>query len=96
MPVPFSNMEDIIYCHSNELAHELFYFLREKGYSVGLSNSQINTGTHGKQAVKRIDVFKKKAETVDCEECGGSGFSKAGTGYDAVCDNCGGQGVLPK
>lgn len=42
------------------------------------------------------EYLDKELKTVDCEECGGSGFSKAGTGYDAVCDNCGGQGKLPK
>lgn len=31
---------------------------------------------------------------VDCRECGGSGFSGYGTGYDAVCGNCGGQKQL--
>ena len=37
-----------------------------------------------------------ETEIIDCPECGGSGFSKPGTGYDSVCDNCGGQGELPK
>lgn len=60
MPVPFSNMEDIIYCHNEELANEVFEFLRQKGYPVGLSVSMINTGTHGEQVVKRLDVYKKK------------------------------------
>lgn len=60
MGVPFSNMEDIVYCHNEELAKEIFDFLREKGYPIGLSSSVINTGTHGEQFVKRLDVFKKK------------------------------------
>jgi hypothetical protein len=34
-------------------------------------------------------------KTIECEECSGSGFSKAGTGYDSVCDNCGGLGKYP-
>jgi hypothetical protein len=63
MPVPFSNMEDIIYCHNEEIATEIFDFLRGKGYPVGLSSSLINTGTHGEQAVKRLDVYKMKRET---------------------------------
>lgn len=37
-----------------------------------------------------------KLEIVECEECGGCGFSTPGTGYDAVCDNCGGLGEHPK
>ncbi|WP_176374175.1 hypothetical protein [Bacillus mobilis] len=32
---------------------------------------------------------------IECEVCGGSGFSGYGTGYDAVCDNCGGIGEYP-
>lgn len=60
MPVPFSNMEDIVYCHDEEIAKEIYDFLVSKGYPVGLSGSQITTGTHGEQFVKRIDVYKKK------------------------------------
>lgn len=59
MSVPFSNMEDIIYCHNEKIANEIYNFLREKGYKICLSNSHINTGTHGAQNVKRLDVFKK-------------------------------------
>ncbi|ULF49382.1 anti-TRAP protein [Bacillus phage MrBubbles] len=36
-----------------------------------------------------------KIKTEECATCGGSGFSGYGTGYDAVCDNCGGAGELP-
>lgn len=32
---------------------------------------------------------------VDCPRCGGSGFSGFGSGYDAVCDECGGQRQMP-
>jgi DnaJ-class molecular chaperone len=52
---------------------------------------------NGFSSKKIVEILlKNERETIDCEECGGSGFSKAGTGYDAVCDNCGGQGRLPK
>lgn len=45
------------------------------------------------EARKRLtEVFTFLEE---CPECGGSGFSKPGTGYDAVCDYCGGQKVVP-
>ena len=37
----------------------------------------------------------KLIETEECQECGGSGFSSPGTGYNSVCDTCGGQGQLP-
>lgn len=33
-------------------------------------------------------------ETEDCPTCGGNGFSGYGTGYDAVCDTCAGNGVV--
>jgi len=62
MSVPFSNMEDIVYCHNPELANEIFEFLRQKGYPVGLSSTVIQTGTHGEQVVKKLDVYKKGKE----------------------------------
>lgn len=61
MPVPFENMKDIVYCHDEKMADEIYLFLLEKGYQVGMSSSCINTGTHGEQNVKRIDVFAKKS-----------------------------------
>lgn len=61
MPVPFTNMEDIIYCHDEAMADKISDFLRNEGYSVGVSGSQIETGTHGTQVVKRIDVYKNNA-----------------------------------
>lgn len=63
MSVPYSNMEDVVYCHNEQIAREIACFLRDKGYPIGLSSSQINTGTHGEQNVKRLDVFKKQAVT---------------------------------
>lgn len=60
MAVPYSNMEDVVYCHNEEIAKEIFDFLRDKGYPVALSGSVISTGTHGEQVVKRLDVYKKK------------------------------------
>ena len=30
----------------------------------------------------------------DCPTCGNSGFSGYGTGYDAVCGDCGGQSAM--
>lgn len=63
MPVPYTNMEDIIYCHNEEMAKEIFDFLSSKGYKIGLSSSLIKTGTHGEQDVKRLDVFKKQKDS---------------------------------
>ena len=37
----------------------------------------------------------KQMKINECKECGGSGFSEPGTGYDSVCDNCGGRGEHP-
>lgn len=59
MAVPFSNMEDIVYCHNEEIAKEIFDFLIKRGYPVCLSSSTIVTRTHGEQYVKRLDVLKK-------------------------------------
>lgn len=63
MTVPFSNLEDIIYSHNEEMAREIFDFLVAKGYTTALSSSVIQTGTHGEQVVKRLDVHKKKNHT---------------------------------
>jgi len=46
-----------------------------------------------------IDAWRKVIEgnnEIECEECGGTGFSKHGTGYDSVCDNCSGKGEITK
>lgn len=64
MGVPYSNVEDIVYCHNEKMAKEIFEFLMEKGYPIGLSSSQIETGTHGTQVVKRLDVYKKKNNSI--------------------------------
>jgi DnaJ-class molecular chaperone len=45
---------------------------------------------------KAKELILVELEIIDCEECGGSGFGSQGTGYDSVCDNCGGQGRHPK
>lgn len=41
-------------------------------------------------------ILNREFELEECNVCGGSGFSGYGSGYDAVCDNCGGKGELPK
>lgn len=38
----------------------------------------------------QLDQEIKDALRVPCRVCGGSGFSGMGTGYDAVCGECGG------
>lgn len=62
MTVPYSNMEDIVYCHDEEMAKKIFDFLVKEGYPVGVSSSQIDTGTHGEQTVKRLDIYIKKEQ----------------------------------
>jgi hypothetical protein len=49
---------DIIYSQNPEIAEELFNYLREKGYSVGVSTVEIVTGTQGNIVVKKLDVYK--------------------------------------
>jgi hypothetical protein len=39
-------------------------------------------------------AYKPKLQQ-DCIRCDGSGLSTPGTGYDSVCDDCGGQSNLP-
>lgn len=39
----------------------------------------------------QLDQEIKDALRIQCRVCGGSGFSGYGTGYDAVCGECGGQ-----
>lgn len=49
-----------------------------------------------------IDAWRKviegnnEFELIECEECGGTGFSKSGTGHDSVCDNYSGKGEITK
>lgn len=82
MTVPFSNLEDILYSHNEEMAEEIFEFLVQKGYTVALSSSVIKTYTHGEQVVKRLDVHKKKPI---CKYCG-STFTVSKTA--SVQDEC--------
>ncbi|HDR7791303.1 TPA: hypothetical protein QCY15_005992 [Bacillus paranthracis] len=51
-------MLDIIYCHTQEQADELYDFYVKKGHTVGVSTVEIDTGTLGKCVVKKIDIYK--------------------------------------
>ena len=39
-------------------------------------------------------ISKEEYKTVTCPPCGGGRFSGYGSGYDSVCDTCGGQGEI--
>lgn len=54
----YSNVLDIVYCHTEEQAKELFDFYIAKGHKVGMSTVQINTGTLGDCVVKKLDIYK--------------------------------------
>jgi hypothetical protein len=54
----YSNVLDIVYCHTEEQANDLFKYYTEKGYKVGVSTVQINTGTLGDCVVKKLDIYK--------------------------------------
>lgn len=41
-----------------EQADELYDFYVKKGYKVGVSTVEIDTGTLGKCVVKKIDIYK--------------------------------------
>lgn len=43
----------------------------------------------------QLDQEIKDALRAPCRVCGGSGFSGMGTGYDAVCSECGGLRYIP-
>ena len=50
---------EIIHCRTEEFAKELMGFYMSKGYSVGMSTVEIETGTHGKHVVKKLDILSK-------------------------------------
>lgn len=45
---------------------------------------------------RKIILGDKEVKIIECKECNGGGFSGTGTGYDSVCDNCGGKGEHPE
>jgi hypothetical protein len=59
---------DILHCRDEEIAKELQIYFVNKGYSVGLSSVEIETGTHGKHVVKRLDILEKADDSVFLEE----------------------------
>jgi dimeric dUTPase (all-alpha-NTP-PPase superfamily) len=54
----YRNILDIVYCHTEEQAKEIFDFYIAKGHKVGVSTVEIETGTRGKCVVKKIDIYK--------------------------------------
>jgi hypothetical protein len=50
---------DSILCRTEDFAKEMFQFYIGKGYSVLQSTVEIETGTHGKHVVKKLDVLSK-------------------------------------
>ena len=50
---------DIIYCRTEEFAEEIREFYVNKGYTVMQLTLEIETGTHGKHVVKRLDILTK-------------------------------------
>lgn len=54
-----TNQADIIFCRREDFAKDLMEFFMDKGYSVGMSTVEIETGTHGKHVVKKLDILIK-------------------------------------
>lgn len=50
---------EIIYCRTEEFAKEMMDFYTGKGYSIGMSTVEIETGTHGKHIVKKLDILSR-------------------------------------
>lgn len=57
-------------------------------YSIGYTKGFHDGSRFGKEQTGKIP-------TKICTECHGGGFSKTGSGYDAICDKCGGNGEIP-
>lgn len=75
-----------------------------KGYGDRPTNSQIGLALKNfrdsdlyEEGTIEVDVGRlyDGFYLVDCKECGGSGFSGYGSGYDDVCGTCGGSGEHP-
>lgn len=78
-----------------------YYF---RGYMEYPNENSINVALIDFQSYQNfeggdIDVLIGRIQDdwylVECENCGGSGFSGYGTGYGSVCDTCGGLGEYP-
>lgn len=54
----YSNVLDIVYCHTEEQAKEIFDLYTAKGHQVGVSTVEITTGTEGNCVVKKLDIYK--------------------------------------
>jgi hypothetical protein len=50
----------IIHCDNPGVAQDIFEMYIEKGYAVGMSTVEIETGTHGKHVVKKLDILAKE------------------------------------
>lgn len=48
---------DSIHCRTEEFAKQMFDFYRLNGYAVLQSTVEIETGTHGKHVVKKLDIL---------------------------------------
>lgn len=57
MPVSY-DVKDIVFCREEDVADDLREFFVKKGYAVGVSTVEIETGTHGLHCVKKLDVLQ--------------------------------------
>jgi len=53
-----TKLVDNVYCRNPEIANEIFEFLKQKGYAIGMSTVEIETGTHGKHVVRKLDLLQ--------------------------------------
>lgn len=51
---------DSILCRTEEFAMEMFEFYIKRGYSVLKSTVQIESGTHGKHVVNKLDILSEE------------------------------------
>ncbi|SDO50134.1 hypothetical protein SAMN04487897_11585 [Paenibacillus sp. yr247] len=50
---------DSVYCRTEDFANQMFQFYLDNGYSVLQSTVEIETGTHGKHVVKKLDILSR-------------------------------------
>lgn len=71
---------DSILCRTEDFASQMFEFYRLKGYAVLQSSVEIETGTHGKHVVKKLDILKNDEKMPD--RC------KHGNRWPDLCGDC--------
>ena len=46
------------------------------------------------ERIKQLTAAAEVGESMECDQCGGTGFDTPGTGYGNVCSKCGGTSAM--